>query len=136
MFYDIILYVLIYETCESFVRMVRVKMSEAIDKIIYRGTKKLKKVTYERMKRKGGRVMRQLYLLLSNEKCDRYAPFDSKMRHKFIATRSRPNRFIITDAMNELANYGRDNCDETLFKHFKKKFDQFMDNFTSYQISG
>ena len=34
--------------------------------------------TYDIMKKKGGRVLKQLYRLLSSDYCDRYAPFENQ----------------------------------------------------------
>ena len=50
----------------------------AIDTILYRGPKNVRPRTYEIMKKKGDRVVKQLYRLLSSDYCDRYASFDNQ----------------------------------------------------------
>lgn len=120
----------------DFVAQTRMKMNEAIDSIIYRGEKKLREVTYTRMKRKGARVIKQLYLMLSNSQCDQHAPFNDDIFRSLVRQREKPTRFKVASAIRALKAYGRQNCPGSIFNQFDSKFTSFMNNFISYKISG
>ena len=53
-----------------------------------------------------------------------------------VRQREKPTRYKVAAAILALEEYGLQNCESDHFNKFKTKFDKFMDNFTSFQISG
>ena len=101
------------------------------------------------MKKKGDRVVKQLYRLLSSDYCDRYAPFDNQetfgeySRHVSSFTsiltarhREKPTRYTVADAIEALENFAKLNCDLWGYAEFEGKYVRFKNNFMAYRISG